>query len=344
VKCCMKHGGSQSECCAAASSLIRSRPVCDSRRLQPTGNATSVNQSTNVSLMLTAFHVGCDCSWIAHDDCVHQDSCARGCRVANPWGPCGAGHTIQHVRDYDPNETPKQHRHHHHHHQHQTGHGQSHGTTTPAGCDTAYVCHGCSGEQCTLCEEEEQVKCCMKHGGSQSECCAAASSLIRSRPVCDSRRLQPTGNATSVNQSTNVSLMLIAFHVGCDCSWIAHDDCVHQDSCARGCRAANPWGPCGAGQAVQHVRDNDPNGMSQHHEKQAGSHHHHRHDQGGSRASHCNPEERCNTKIGCSPGIGCMTCFAAEKVNCCLEAGGSLGLCCSNAGPAIKQAPICLRR
>ena len=33
---------------------------------------------------------GCDCSWIANDDCINQDACANSCRQSYG-GPCASG-------------------------------------------------------------------------------------------------------------------------------------------------------------------------------------------------------------------------------------------------------------
>merc|ERR1712137_708209 len=170
--CCMKNGGSQSQCCSVASTQIRARPACALQLMQ-------LDVAENTSLSIVDFHVSCDCSWIVHDDCAKQDDCARGCRAANPWGLCGAGNTIQHVQSAGEHDQPQHHQHHHHQHHHHQHHHKSPAST--ASCNTAAACHGCSGEQCTLCQEEEQVKCCMKNGGSQSQCCSVASTQIRAR-------------------------------------------------------------------------------------------------------------------------------------------------------------------
>mmetsp|Transcript_93419 Transcript_93419/g.273514 ORF Transcript_93419/g.273514 Transcript_93419/m.273514 type:complete len:118 (-) Transcript_93419:128-481(-) len=53
-----------------------------------------------------------------------------------------------------------------------------------ATCDTETRCHGCSGESCQLCREEEQVKCCMNDGGSASHCCANVNPQIKFRATC----------------------------------------------------------------------------------------------------------------------------------------------------------------
>eukprot|EP00439_Symbiodinium_sp_Y106_P014580 s4221_g2.t1 len=50
------------------------------RGLTNTSNATVTQRSAN----------GCDCSWIANDDCINQDPCAVSCRQSHG-SPCSVG-------------------------------------------------------------------------------------------------------------------------------------------------------------------------------------------------------------------------------------------------------------
>jgi len=142
VKCCLRRGRTQPWCCARVSPLVQLRPVCVSASACDVEGPCRGASGEQRGLCLEEERVKC---------CIRDGrSKAICCASANPqiqFRPVCA--------------------------------------SRPA-CDADAPCRGCSGEQCQLCREEEQVKCCLRDGGSQSHCCANVNFQIRSRPICRS--------------------------------------------------------------------------------------------------------------------------------------------------------------
>ncbi|CAE7215620.1 unnamed protein product [Symbiodinium natans] len=64
--------------CAALAALTAASPGL--RGLTNTSDSTAAQRSAT----------GCDCSWLARDDCISQDACAVSCRQSHG-SPCTAG-------------------------------------------------------------------------------------------------------------------------------------------------------------------------------------------------------------------------------------------------------------
>ena len=54
----------------------------------PTEPPTPMLRQSPPNVVVVRSLPNCNCDWIQTDNCVGQDDCARGCRLANPWGPC----------------------------------------------------------------------------------------------------------------------------------------------------------------------------------------------------------------------------------------------------------------
>ena len=160
------------------------------RGLTNTSNTTMMQRSAN----------GCDCSWIANDDCINQDPCAVSCRQSHG-SPCSVG--------------------------------AAGGAACHATCDSSFGscnrwCHiPPGGGPYYTAEEEEALKGQIMQ--CEGKCTVTRGNCYQSCGATKSTKTQRSAN-------------------GCDCSWIANDDCINQDPCAVSCRQSH-GSPCSVGAA-----------------------------------------------------------------------------------------------